>query len=188
MNLKKAKVINIFGGPGCGKSTTACGLFYKLKLKDYDTELVREYVKKWAWEGILPNKFDQIYITGKQSKAEHMLYDKVDFIITDCPLMMGVFYEQFYYGTNLVKNSVDEFQAMAIKDGVEYHNFLLKRTKRFNPDGRFCDEDGAKKIDDFIENQLETQLIPYTKLDYPKDEVVDVILKHLGLTDEAKNT
>lgn len=183
--MKKAEVINIFGGPGCGKSTTAAGLFYQLKLQDHDTELVREYVKKWAWEGILPNKFDQIYITGKQSKAEYMLYNKVDYIITDCPLMMGVFYEQFYYGTSLVKQSIDEFLILSKADGIKYHNFLLSRQKEFKDKGRFCDEEGAKRIDDFIENQLDTLHIPYTKLDCPKDEAVSEILKQLGLDDEA---
>ena len=160
-------------------------MFYQLKLQDYSSELVREYVKKWAWEGKLPNKFDQIYITGKQSKAEYMLYDKVDFIVTDCPLMMGVFYEQFYYGTSLVKESVNEFLALSESDGVEYHNFLLSRQKTFNSDGRFCDEDGANRIDNYIKSQLDQQSIPYTLLTCPKDEAVLEIIKSLGLNSET---
>ena len=41
MNLMKKKdtlIINLIGGPGSGKSTTAAGLFYKLKQMGIDCE------------------------------------------------------------------------------------------------------------------------------------------------------
>jgi len=41
----KTKVINLFAGPGAGKSTTAAGLFAEMKRANVDVELVTEYVK-----------------------------------------------------------------------------------------------------------------------------------------------
>lgn len=42
-----------------------------------NAELVREYVKDWAWEGRKINVNDQIYFLGKQVRRETMLYGKL---------------------------------------------------------------------------------------------------------------
>ena len=47
---KKLTVINFFGGPGCGKSTTAAELFAKMKKANYKVELVHEVAKDFIWE------------------------------------------------------------------------------------------------------------------------------------------
>jgi len=78
------KVINLFGGPGSGKSTTAAGLFQKMKLKHMSVELISEYAKKLVYSNRLENMLDQQeYIFAKQNNMLHMLRDKVDFVITD---------------------------------------------------------------------------------------------------------
>ena len=41
---KKPLVINLIGGPGCGKSTVASGLFYALKKLQVNAELSLEWV------------------------------------------------------------------------------------------------------------------------------------------------
>ena len=33
-------VVNLMGGPGCGKSTAAAGIFYELKKLGYEYEIV----------------------------------------------------------------------------------------------------------------------------------------------------
>lgn len=50
------KVINLYGGPGTGKSSTAGMLFAHLKLRGVNCEYVQEYAKDAAWEG-RPKKF-----------------------------------------------------------------------------------------------------------------------------------
>lgn len=37
--------INIFGGPGVGKSTISSGLFYQMKTRGYKVEFISEYAK-----------------------------------------------------------------------------------------------------------------------------------------------
>jgi tRNA uridine 5-carbamoylmethylation protein Kti12 len=62
------KVINLFGGPSTGKSTTAAYLFYYLKNKNLNIEYVREYAKDVVYEGSYHKLQNQIYITAKQYK------------------------------------------------------------------------------------------------------------------------
>lgn len=188
----KSTIIEIYGGPGCGKSTTAAGLYYQLKLLDKNAELVREYVKKWAWDGILPRHLDQLYITGKQSKAESMLYGKVDFIVTDCPMYMGVIYDAKYNKSFMVEDAVNRFQAESLSQ-VERHRYMLTRSKPFNPAGRFCSAEGAAETDQDIVNYLNGRGLEYLRLGGNPATQVDQIIKNLifkgalnvGPTDET---
>ena len=52
------QIISLHSGPGTGKSTSAAQLFAELKQRHCSVELVREYVKKWAWEGRKISGFD----------------------------------------------------------------------------------------------------------------------------------
>ena len=88
---KKTTIINLYGGPGTGKSTSAAYFYYLLKAQGKNVELVREYVKDWAWEGRKISTYDQIYFLGKQVRRESMLYGKVDWIVTDSPIMMNLY-------------------------------------------------------------------------------------------------
>ncbi len=118
----KTKVISLFGGSGLGKSTLAAGLFYQMKMQGLHTELVREYVKQWAWDNIKVGKFDQIYLTGKQAKAESRLYNKVDYIVTDSPILLSPIYETFYSGSSVVLPSIKLFLELAAREGVEHES------------------------------------------------------------------
>ena len=48
-NMHKTIVVNIFGGPSAGKSTTSAGIFYELKRQGIRCELVTEYAKSKVW-------------------------------------------------------------------------------------------------------------------------------------------
>ena len=69
---EKPLVINLYGGPGTGKSTTAAHVFALLKQRDVNAELVREYAKDIVWEGrthLLSGVFPyQLVIFSKQNK------------------------------------------------------------------------------------------------------------------------
>jgi hypothetical protein len=158
------QVIDLYGGPGTGKSTSAALLYAFLKMGGVNTELVREYVKEWAWEGRVPGEFDQIYLLGKGVRKESLLYGKVDWVVSDSPVLLGVYYAR-QYGSKLIAEAVEtaaiKFYDNCKNTGVVHHHIVLERTKKFNPLGRFQTETEAKKIDVELIKILEEFKIPY---------------------------
>lgn len=145
--MSKTVVINLFGPPCSGKSTTAAGLYYYLKMRHKHCEMVREYIKSWSWEGRIPNEYDQVYLFGKQAKYESLLYGKVDYIITDSPILMGGFYEHWHDSESIVRNAAMEFMLKAEERGVVYKNFWLPSHENFDNRGRHHDEEQVKKLE-----------------------------------------
>lgn len=143
-------VIELYGGPGTGKSTSAALLYAMLKMAGENAELVREYVKDWAWEGRKPGDFDQLYFLGKGIRKESLLYGKVDWVVTDAPIFLGIYYARKYSPRHIslgVQEAVMSFYQAARAAGVVHERIFLERTKAYNPAGRYQTEKQAKKID-----------------------------------------
>ena len=49
-NTRKTLIVNLFGAPGCGKSTLAAALFSELKKAGFNAELVTEYANDKVYE------------------------------------------------------------------------------------------------------------------------------------------
>lgn len=169
-------VINLLGGSGLGKSTTAALIFGELKLLGKETELVQEYAKEWAWEGKKITSNDQDFIASEQWKRESRLYKKVDFIVTDSPLILGAVYQKFYSQADPIYDKIAERIQIAEESGITYMNFLLNRNKKFNPKGRFETEEQAKQVDVFLKEYLINKSIPFhTIVSGDKERVKDII-------------
>lgn len=171
----KTIVINLLGGSGLGKSTTAALVFGELKLRGQVTELVREYVKEWAWSGKKVGPFGQSIIYGQQLERESNLYGKVDFIVTDSPLILCPIYQNHYNGHDTIKHCVFRDLQTAAEEQVVHMNFLLKRLKPFDPRGRYETEDVAKLVDRKVEAFLLYQGIEHILVDCPDTERVQFI-------------
>lgn len=182
--MKKTVVINLLGGSGTGKSTTSCGLFYHMKLNNMHVELVREYVKQWAWEGRKVGEFDQSYIFGKQSRLESILYGTLDWIITDSPVLLSPIYEKFYNGgSSVIEPSALKFLEKAKEKNVVHLNFVLKRNKPFDTRGRYETAERAIEVDKYLEQYLKDNNIKYTNIDCPDTErVQEIINKSILMT------
>ena len=178
--MTKTKVVNLYGGPGTGKSTTGAELFAKLKMKQVNCELVREYIKDWVWEGRQIKSSDQVYILAKQARREQILYGAVDVVITDAPMWLSPIYES-KFGTfpHICDEIVFKFQKEAEEKGVEYIHIFLKRVKAYNPAGRYQTEDQAKEVDDEIKGYLTRAKIPFIEVE-ASNCAADEIIEHLG--------
>lgn len=182
---KQTKVINFFSGSGTGKSTIAAALYAELKIRSAHVELAREYIKKWAWEKRTPGKFDQIYIFGHQANEEGRLYEKVDFIVSDSPLLLVPFYEQLLTKENIIEPSVINYMKHAEKHGVTYHNFWLERLDTFDERGRYETLEQAKQIDKSLRKWLEERNVPLMELPKDHNQRLKIILAHLGFEYDA---
>ena len=176
------KVINLFGGSGIGKSTVAALLFAHMKMKGLHVELVREYVKLWAWGGRKIRKEDQIYLLGKQSAYESMLYGKVDYIVTDSPVLLAGVYAEWHNGKDgeYVTAAANSFVEQAQRvSGVEVRNYMLTRSRPFDTRGRWEGEEEAISLDGFLRLYLERNDHPYQVVGGTEMDKVNAIIGDL---------
>lgn len=162
-------VVNLFGAPGTGKSTTASGLFYHLKNKGVNAELAGEYAKDLVWSDRDSTLKDQIYVFGKQHHRLFRLKDKVDVIIADSPVLLAASYAEGYPEcfTQTIKWAFNEFDNL---------NYLLQRVKPYNPKGRYQTEEESDQKYYAIRDLLDSSFIDYTCLDADW-EAVEIILE-----------
>ena len=152
-------VINIYGGPGVGKSTTAAHLFYTLKSMGKTAELVTEFAKELVWHhmGIDPQNpvylsaelSDQLFIFAHQHRRILRLYGQVEYIVTDSPLVNSALY--------CPKDYPEEFihLVMAMDRRFRQHNFLLER----NPLIAYEDSGRCHTIHESIQKDMEIRNI-----------------------------
>ena len=130
-----------------------------------------------VWEGRTQIFGCQDYIFGKQLWKQLRVSDKVDVIITDCPLILSALYDP--------KNR-EHFKANVFETFNEFDNmnFFLNRVKPFNPNGR-----NEKTVEEAIanDNKLKDMLnennIEYTIVDGNEEgcnKIFEAVLKKLN--------
>lgn len=154
------KVINLFAGPGAGKSTTRAGLFYLLKSNGYNVEEVTEYAKDCTWDETQTLLTDQLFVLANQNRRLTRLRDKVDVAVSDSPLLLTINYVDPKY-------LPQTFQALTweLWNTYDNYNYFINRTKKYNPIGRNQTEDEARQIDLSIKNILLNNDVQFTEID-----------------------
>jgi hypothetical protein len=162
MTEKKTIIVNLFGGPGSGKSTTAAGLFHKLKINGINCELVTEFAKHITWKEDFNTLKNQIYVFAKQHDRMFHLKDKVDVIITDSPIIMGL----SYCNWDLMSRSFEQFVVDEFnRDDAVNINYFINRVKEYNPSGRSQTEEEAKDKDMEIKTLLDKYNVSFEAID-----------------------
>lgn len=150
------KIVNFFGGPGTGKSTNASGLFFLMKLMEYEVELVTEYAKYLVWAERVKMFQEQPYIFAKQNHKLEILKNKVDWAITDSPLVLSaIFGKKFGWSDNFGNLVWEEFE--------KYNNIhiFLNRTGPYQPNGRNETEAEAIELDRLIKATITDKGMAY---------------------------
>ncbi len=162
-------VVNLFGSPGSGKSTSAAYVFSKLKMLNYNCELVTEFAKDATWENNQTALSNQFYVFGQQSYRLSRLKEQVDIVITDSPLFLSVIYAN-------PAIDKDAFSKLIMDECGNYTNinFLIARTKKYNPCGRNQTEEEANQLGIKIKRALDEYNIPFeaVKGDYDGYEYI----------------
>jgi NAD-dependent DNA ligase len=136
-------VINFFGGPGSGKSSTSAALFYHLKGQKVKTELVGEFAKELIYRGNENQLINQVYILGCQyRKLKDLERHGIQLAISDSPLLL-----QKTYGK--INPYYNELVALVSKLNEEFENvnIFLERKKDYQQYGRTQTEEEARELD-----------------------------------------
>ncbi|AVH84960.1 hypothetical protein RsoM2USA_31 [Ralstonia phage RsoM2USA] len=139
---KNQTVINLYGGPGSGKSTTRALLFGLLKLRGMNVEEAPEFAKELTWEQRVRMLSEQDFIFAEQHRRIRILTGhSIDAVITDCPLNLGLIYTPGDYFINFPK------LVSEVYNSYNNVNVFIKRVKPYNPKGRNQNEADAKVKD-----------------------------------------
>lgn len=176
-------IVNIFGGPGAGKSTTRAGVFQTLKIAGVNCEEVTEVAKNLTWEKRHKTLELQAYIHGKQLRDMERLFGQVDVIITDSPTLLCRFYGLKYapdrYDPTFWDFIANQFKRMG---GINYY---VNRANPYNPAGRNQTEDEAKQFDVDLREMLDELEIQYTQITADREAagiIAADVIKRLNTT------
>lgn len=187
-------VVNLFGGPGTGKSTNATYIFSELKRKGVVCEYVSEYAKDVTWEETQVLLNNQIHVFSEQFRRQWRLLGKVDVIVTDSPLFLGLVYFNHYNKDSSVFSP--QF-TLAIQDMILYGftefnnmNYFLTREKPYVQVGRNQTETEARQLDEEVAQQLAQYYIPYKVRGTNKEDadmIVNEIMTYLDINQREQN-
>ncbi len=177
---QECRVVNLIGGPGVGKSLIAFLLFAKLKQLGAIVEYVPEYAKKLVWAEKFSVLNEQYFVSRKQFESIHVLYGRVEFIITDGSLLHGLYYNRT--NPNNVSNvEATEKQILAWYAKHNNVNVLLNRGDyKYESAGREQNEAEARVIDVKLRELLDAHGISYhavTSHEACIDEIVQLLQK-----------
>jgi len=168
--MQKPIVINLFGSPSAGKSTTAAGVFYELKRRGIRCELVTEYAKSRVWEESFKTLDDQIYVFAKQQHKMSVLKGKVDIIITDSPLLLSLYYGKNY--SSNFKNLINE-----IHNEYENINYYIYHLGEYDEVGRMQTKEESLLIGENLINILKNNDVEYITLNKDSRVVETIVNK-----------
>lgn len=171
-----AKIINLFGGPGAGKTTLAAALFHSLKVLHLNAEIISEFPKDMIVEQNAQALDNQFYITANQGYRIWCAAKVYDYVIVDSPILLGAIY-------NKNTNISTEFNSFLLKYHNEFDNvnIFLKRAKNLihRMSGRVHDIDEAIKIDNEILDFLKENSLTFHTLSRKDPNIVKKILKDI---------
>lgn len=166
--MRMTIVVNLFAGPGAGKSTTAAGVFHALKIRGINAELITEYAKDLTWEDRANALANQPLILGKQFHRMWRVKNKVDVIITDSPLLLSILYnhDKLKHLPALVEELHHSFSNM---------NYLIQRKKKYIAAGRNQTAEEAAEYDGKIEAILQRFNIEYSEIPGNEDGLITLV-------------
>lgn len=159
--------INIYGCPGSGKSKLAADIFSYLKENHIPCELSLEVVKDYAYQNIPIEGYMNIDAVVQHLQKEYMLLTKakVKAVITDSPVVLGLFYAKTYkhLGHRGLESIVLEHEKI-----FPSINIMLRQNTTFPYDtnGRYQTKQESNELQYKIFAEVSTFYSSYMKKSY----------------------
>lgn len=181
-NARNTLVINAFGGAGAGKTTACFEIAEKLKKNGYVVEYAPEYAKELVWENRLDmltgSEAGQRVLLEEQNNRLARLVGKVDFIVTDSPLILNLIYN---------KELTDDYkgEVLGLVNSYNNFNFVVERDyKKFENEGRIHSFEESVDKDNEIKRFLDAEKIYYGTYNHA---TVDKIVANCATTLDRLN-
>lgn len=168
----RTTILNLFGGPGAGKSGTAGLLFGHMKFKEaFSVELVTERAKELSYEGTL--RFaDQLELLAEQRRRLSRLVGKVEIVINDSPLLLTLAYRPEGYLPSYDGLALEAFKSfrnlnvhVIRPDGIPYENY-----------GRDQDEIQSVEKCQLVRSILQQHGVPHIEVSSGFDAIEPILL------------
>lgn len=179
-------VINGYGGPGAGKSTACLEITAALKKEGYNAEYVQEYAKELVYEKDMEmldgSPEHQYEILKEQTRRMDRLYDQVDFIVTDSPVMLNTIYNKQL--TPEYESLVNELQ----EEYINYSFFMERDASNFEEEGRIHNLTESIEKDNEIKDMLQKNEIKYKTYNHENiNEIVNDAIDFYEKINEGKS-
>lgn len=163
--------INLVGGPGCGKTTTAAALFSELKKTPMKVEFLREPIQHHIYENNTLMMSNQIPLFGEDLLQIYSLDGKVDIVIRDTSLLNNIVYDR-------EDNSL--FHALVIQEYKKLRNidfFINRGSIPFEEYGRIHNYEESVALDQRIIDVYRFANVPLIEVNVETavDEILDYI-------------
>jgi hypothetical protein len=174
--------INLFGGPGAGKTGLAQYLADELAQHRAKIMLVQEFAKYLAITNDIPEGWDQWHIWSEQQWSEYrwLKKNRMNHIVTDSPVFLASCYGEFNSapGWKLLQEASDVYDI----DYPALNIYLQRYDAHHEEHGRWQNLAEAKKIDEFVmarllETKREFQV--FGTLERPR--ILEYVVSSLGL-------
>ena len=184
---KNTKKISFVGPPCSGKSTLAQQINFELKMKNYSSTYVEEYVVDYIADCGAPKIFEhQMVIFEEQYKKERRFDGVKDFIVCD-----SASWASYIYGRSLVGPKLTPYDIVSINqlhrkilETINYWDYIfyLPLMEDYKFDGtRYQEKEEAESLGRRIKSWLEVENVPFYDLSsVPLNErlshVIDIII------------
>lgn len=156
---RQTLVISAYGGPGSGKTVACMDICQQLKKRGYNAEYVAEVAKDYVYDenyNMLDGSPEHQYeMLQEQLKRVDRYMGKVDFVVTDSPVLLNGIYNQ---------QLTQEYEHMLLRLHEQYNNFVFvvnRDTGHFQEEGRIHDLEQSMEKDAQIRDMLDENQIYY---------------------------
>ncbi|MEG0359272.1 MAG: zincin-like metallopeptidase domain-containing protein [Anaerorhabdus sp.] len=162
-NKNKTLVVNLYGGPGAGKTTAGLELTCLLKKQGVNAEFVGEYAKELIYdekEELLDGSWENenLMLNEKAHRIDRLV-GKVDVIISDAPILQSGFY---------CKENKEDLLEKATTISSQYNNLnvFINRGNHFSTIGRLHNYEQSILVDNEIINKFKTDKTKYMTMNH----------------------
>jgi hypothetical protein len=170
---KNPIVVSLSAGPGVGKSVAASRLYAELKMKGVNCELVTEYPKDLTWDQSYFLLGHQLSIFAEQHRRLWRLKNKVDVIISDSSMLLGLAYQE-------KRDQIYENYVVYEYNKFKHKNYFLIREGNYQSIGRNQTAEEAQEKDFQIKAIMDEYKIEYKLMNRDNiQEIVNEIINEL---------